>query len=609
MTTLGIRTAAALALDLFAEQAASHPAEVAVRRHDAAWSYAEMDRWSAAVAAGLAAAGAGPGDLVALSAERSPAMIAAVLAVLRTGAGYLALDPQAPERWRLDLLAQAQPRCLLVTADAPRLDAAGLARVEIAPEPPPGPPDAPGVAPPVVAAPDDAVFQLAPTSGTTGRPRLVRISYRAMVGRLEWMWRDYPFPPGSAVAVHKAPALVASPWEMLGGLLQGVPSVVLDRAEVVDPRLLADVVAEQGITHLYLTPHIIAGLVAEAERVGGLRHRMRLVTSGADVLPAGLARRFRQAFPGVLLLNLYGMTETSSNIAAYDTAALPEAAPRVPVGRPVAGARITIHDGHGRLVPVGVTGEIRVAGRPVALGYHGDEARTRERFGTGRDGAVVLRTGDRGRWLPGGLLEVLGRADNQVKIRGYRVELEELDAALASADGVTQASACVLDQSGEPQLAGCVLADTELDLTELRAYLHGRLPEYLVPARLLQLGELPRGASGKVDRAALAALAGRAGQPEQARAYQPADPGEQLVARCWAELLGAPPLDGAQSFFEAGGHSMLAIQLIAVLEEESGHRIDLRAMFADPSVTGIAAELGSAGAATGASAGDWRGRE
>lgn len=580
------RLAGAVAVGVFEEHVATRPDAVAVRHHESAYSYADLDRWSAAVAVELADAGVGRGDLVALSTERSPAMIASVLAVLRLGAGYVALDPQVPERWRADLLARVEPRCLLECPGGADVSTVDTMRIEVAATPPATSP----VDVPCTPAGDDTVFQLAPTSGTTGQPRLVRISYRAVLNRLEWMWRDYPFPDGAVVAVQKFPALVASPWEMLGGLLRGVPSVVLDHVEVIDPRLLASVIAEEGISHLYLTPHVIAGLVAEAERVGGIQHRMRLVTSGADALPPAVALGFRRAFPGVTLLNLYGMTETSSNIAAFDTAALADTVSRVPVGRPVAGARISVHDAHGRLVPVGVTGDIRVSGVPVALGYHGDAARTAERFTTRADGTMVFHTGDRGRWLPEGSLEVSGRADNQVKIRGYRVELEEVEAVLATAPGVTATGVCVLDET-DPVLVGCVLADAELDLAELRGHLYERLPEYLVPARLLRVDTLPRGTNGKVDRTALRRLAEHTTDVEPTTVYQPADAWEQTVAECWAELVGQQPRDATESFFEAGGHSLLSIRLIAALEERSGHRIDLRSVFAAPSVPGIAAAL------------------
>jgi amino acid adenylation domain-containing protein len=582
MTLELVRPAATTVAGLFAEQVARRAEETALRHRDRTVTYRELDRWSASVAADLADAGVGAGDLVALATERSPAMIAAVLGVARAGAGYLALDAQAPAPWRRSVLARARPALLLTTGDdlstvdVPRLridEPVGLVR---APEP--------------AQPPADAVFQVAPTSGTTGEPKLVRVSYGSMLNRLAWMWREHPFGQDAVVAVQKSPALVASPWEMFGGLLTGVPSVVLAREEVVDPVLLAAAIAKEGITHLYLTPHLIAGLLDVAERGTMPTHRMLFVTSGADALPPALARRFHRAFPGTALLNLYGMTETSSNIAAFDTAALREEDRRVPVGRAVAGARISVRDAMHRQVPIGVTGEIWVSGPPLALGYLGDPERTAERFVHHPDGTVAFRTGDRGRWSRRSALEVVGRTDNQVKIRGYRVELEEVDAALAAAPGVTGSGANVLGED-DPVLVGFVTAERELDLVALRAHLHERLPEYLVPTRLHQLPELPRGANGKIDRRALAEPAEDAAPTA---GYEPADEAERTVVACWTEILGSAPRDATQRFFESGGHSLLAVRLIGSLEEAFGRRVPLRAIFQDSSVAGIVRAVSTA---------------
>ncbi len=573
------RSAATTVLELFDAQAATQPDAIALRHRGSSLTYGELDRWSRQVAAGLTEAGASTGDLVAFAVQRSPAMIAAVLGVVRVGVGYLALDAQAPTRWRSSVFEAARPCCLLGGTDLSTMD---IPTVPVG-EPPAGQVPSP---PYRTAPPPDAVFQVAPTSGTTGTPRLVRISYRAMLNRLAWMWRDHPFTPGSVVAIQKSPALVASPWEMLGGLLTGTPSVVLTREEVVDPVLLAETIAAERITHLYLTPHLLAGLLDVAERGTMPAHRMSLVTSGADALQPVLARRFRRAFPDVLLLNLYGMTETSSNIAAFDTSELSDAARRVPVGRPVAGAQISVRDTLDRPVPIGVAGEIWVSGPPLALGYLGDEARTAERFVRQPGGTVRYRTGDRGRWLAGGALEVLGRTDNQIKIRGYRVELEEVEAALAEAPEVTGAGAFVLP-ADDPVLVGCVTGGDNLDLTTVRAHLHDRLPDYLVPARLLAMPALPMAGNGKVDRGELARLAEHTGPSTPTVSYEPADAREQLVVRCWTELLTVPPRDGKQSFFEAGGHSLLAVRLIGALEQAFGQRVPLRAIFEDSSVSGI----------------------
>lgn len=573
---------------LFADQVRATPDRIAVRHRGSGLTYARLDAWSTDLARQLRRAGTGPGDLVALAVDRSPAMVAAVLAVIKAGAGYLALDPDTPVRRHRTMARLARPVCMLARPHLDRLPTLDVPRVFLG-EPPDHEVPAPDWP---VESRDDTVFHVVPTSGTTGTPRLVRVGYGAVLNRLAWMWRDHPFEASAVVAVQKSLALVASPWEVLGGLLRGVRSVVLSHDEVLDPALLAGAVVEEGISHLYLTPHLISGLLDEAERAGGLAHRMRLVTSGADMLPPALAHRFHRTFPGVVLLNLYGMTETASNIAAYDTAELPADAIRVPVGRPVASATITVRDRMLRPVPIGVAGEVCVAGPPLALGYLGDDEQNAARFVRRPDGDVLLRTGDRGRWLPDGTLELTGRADNQVKVRGYRVELEEVEAALTCAPGVTEAGACVVTNPGDTVLAGCVTADEPVDLAVLRAHLRDRLPDYMVPARLSQVPMLPRGTGGKLDRGGLADLVVRmAERAGPTTAYEPADAQEEIVARCWTEVLGVAPETAKQNFFDAGGHSLLAVRLTNRLRAAASTRVSLREVLEDPTVAGIAGLL------------------
>ncbi|MFE7468937.1 amino acid adenylation domain-containing protein [Streptomyces sp. NPDC057499] len=568
-------------LERFAEQVAARPRATALRHTGTSVSYRELDEWSGRLAARLTAKGTGPGSLVALAAQRGPAAVAGVLAVLKTGAAYLGLDPAIPVRRQRRMVEETGPHCVLAepgldqfpTLDAPRVTLAPLA-------------DGPLHQAPEREPDEDALFHIVYTSGTTGNPKGVRISHRSVRGRLEWMWRDHPFAPDSVLAVQKSLALVASPWELLGGLLQGVPSAVLTTDELLDPALLAAVVEQERITHLFLTPQLIAGLLAEsADRPRG--HRPALVTSGADALPVETVRRFREIWPDTTLLNLYGMTETASNVAAYDTALLPADAERVPVGSPVAGASLSVRDRLGRRLPAGVTGEVWIAGPPLALGYVGGDGE--DRFTTDDAGTRHYRTGDRGRLLPDGGLEITGRADNQIKVRGYRVELEEIEATLRKAPDVTDAGVYTQTEDGEPRIVACVTTSgDEPAEAALRAHLRDRLPDYMLPARIRRVPRLPLGTNGKLDRTALAALVADIGQPAAA-GFTPADATETAVAELWHELLGAPPASADQNFFDAGGHSLLAVRLANRLAAVAGRRVPLRRILGAPTVTAIAA--------------------
>jgi amino acid adenylation domain-containing protein len=574
--------------ELFVEHARRQPEAVAIRSEGASTTYGELDAWSDAIARALAAAGAGAGDLVGIGLRRSPAVLATIVALRKLGAPYVAVDPDVPLRRNLQIARDASPHYLLVEPGLDRVPPLpGAATVEV-----PRRPREP-VEPVEPAGEEDRdLFQVVYTSGTTGAPKGVLVSVGSVRNRLEWMWRDYPFGERAVLGIQKSHALVAAFWELLGGLLQGIPSVLLTREEVLDPALFFDAILAERVTHLYLTPALIEGLVDEQERRGELLP-LRLVTNGADTIRPALARRFRAAFPDTKLLNLYGLTECSSNVAAFDVERLPPDATRVPVGRPVAGASIEVVDRAGRIAPVGVAGEIHVAGPPVAAGYLDDPELTSSRFVERPDGRVAVRTGDLGRWLPSGDLELVGRLDNQVKVRGYRVELEEIEAVLATAPGVAAAAvAAEAADDGDTVLLAYVEAEREAGVHDLKAFLRERLPEFMVPAVVQRIAALPRGASGKVDRGALAALRETSTAPTAPLAERrELTPTQARVAQVWKELLGAEPADLDQDFFDAGGHSILAVRLVGRLREVFDRELSLRAVFEGATVRRIAAAL------------------
>lgn len=580
-------------LDLFRERVGEHGDRIAWRHRGTTHTYTELDEASDQLAIALAARGVTQGDLVGLCLNRSPEIVTAILALLKLGAAYVAAEPWLPAGRRRRILTDSQPVALLLSPGAddghpdlavPRIRTDEIARGGDLP-------------PPAPSTPDD-LCHVVYTSGTTGIPKGVAISHGSVLNRLAWMWRAHPFPPGSVVLTHKTYGMVAAPWELLGGLLAGVPTLQLDPEDLLDPASLVPTLAERGVTHLFLTPHLVRVLIQS--KVDNLTTELtpHLVTTSADVLPAGLARRFRAVFPETRLLNLYGLTECSSNVAAYDLADLPEEATAVPVGTPVAGATITLLDRAGRPVPRGVQGEIWVSGPVLALGYWRKPEQTAARFVTDRTGRRLFRTGDLGRWLRTGALEVRGRLDNQVKVRGFRVEPEEVEAVLAEADGVREIAVGAVTGTpardtdpAEPRLVAGLVGTADLDT--VRGHARRVLPDYLVPAEFVRLDELPRNANGKVDRPALAkVLADRhaeAAPPARAGSFQPGP--EESLAKLWHELLGTPPEGPEENFFEAGGHSLLAVRFIGELGNALGTPLSLRDFYANPTVAGLAGRV------------------
>lgn len=585
-------TANATLVELFATQVLAHGADLAVRHGETALSYAELDDWSTALAGRLVAAGVGPGELVGLSVDRSPAVIAAILALLKVQAGFVALEPAVPLRRRRRLLADTAPVALFLSREHDRFPDSTVPRIWV------GNPERVTTPVPQPPADPDAVFQVVHTSGTTGTPKGVVIGQASVLNRLRWMWQDHPFADDSVLLAHKSYGLVAAAWELLGGLLAGVPTVLLDHEDMLDPEVLIPLLAEHSVTHLFLTPHLIEALLAARDRHPELGWAPTLVTSGADVLSPELALRLRAAYPQARLLNLYGLTECSSNIAAYNLADLTTDAVRVPVGRPVAGARIRVVDRAGRRAPIGTTGEIWVGGPVLAQGYHHHHAADAGRppFTVDDNGERFFRTGDLGRWRQDGVLEVTGRTDNQVKVRGFRVELEEIEAVLARAPHVLDVATTVVSTDSGPVLTAAVVGDDELDIAAMRATARDTLPDYMIPGRFVRLGVLPITVTGKLDRPALAqSLAARTDEQGSPALVAFADETQRRIAQLWTEDLGLTVWSPAQNFFDVGGHSLLAVRLITLLRERLDSVVSLRTFYRTPTIVGLAEHVASGG--------------
>ncbi|MFF4926499.1 non-ribosomal peptide synthase/polyketide synthase [Kitasatospora sp. NPDC001261] len=572
--------------EAFARQAARTPDAPAVRSGDEQLTYRELDERSNRLARLLIAAGAGPERFVALALPRTVELAVALLAVLKSGAAYLPVDPGYPAERIAYLFEDVRPDAVVTgTATAGRLPDGPSTRIVL---------DDPACRERLAAARADAVRDeerhgaLRPehpayvihTSGSTGRPKGVVVAHSSVLALTDWAAAE--FADGGLAHVLAATSLNfdVSVFEIFAPLLSG------GRVELLrDLLALAERPGPWRAGLLSAVPSALGGLLAD----GAVRLAADTVVLAGEALPARTVRQVREAVPGCRVLNVYGPTEATVYATAHTCdPADPDRDP--PIGRPVGGARAYVLDERLRPVPVGAPGELYLAGTGVARGYLHRPGLTAARFlpdPYGPPGARMYRTGDRVRWSADGGLDYLGRADDQVKVRGFRIELGEVEAALARHPRVSAAAARVVDQDGHKRLVGyAVPRDGALpDQAEWRAFLGDTLPGHLVPALVVPLERLPLGATGKLDRRALpepvwAAPATEAGRP-------PRTDTERVLAAIWREVLGVPDVSADDNYFALGGDSILGIQIVSAARRD-GLALTPRHLFAHQTLAELA---------------------
>jgi amino acid adenylation domain-containing protein len=566
-------------------QAGLRPDAVAVESQGAAWSHAGLDVWASRLARRLAGLGVGPEVRVGLELERSPAMIAALLAVQKAGAVFVVLDPSYPP-YRLALLREDARPAVVVDRDwvqAGRHDASSPASL---------------------ASPRDPghLAYVLYTSGSTGRPKGVCVSYGALARHCRAIGRSWELEAGDRVLQFAAPGFDAALEQILPTLACGA-TLVLRGDELEESRQFLRSAATLRLTVANLPTAYFEQLASDPEPEPAAL-ALRLVMAGGEALAPEAVRRWRRRHPAVRLANAYGPTEGVVTAAVWDVevGGIP-AAGATPIGRPTSGRRLYVAERSGELAPAAVTGELRLAGPILARGYLGLPGHTAASFVpdavSGVPGGRLYCTGDLVRWLPGGVLQYLGRSDRQVQIRGFRVEPGEVEAAVAAHPEVAAAvvvpsvrpggESCLVayvTPAGEPPPGGAKGAARGLWPRRLAEHLRGRLPAYMAPAAWVVLDALPRTVHGKVDLAALPAPhfdlepKGRAETPD-----------EQLLAAIWAQALGLEEVGADDDFFLLGGHSLLATQVAARARRAFGVELPVSKVFEAHTVRALAREL------------------
>ena len=588
---------------LLSSQALLHADLPAVVDGNGRLSYGELEARSNRLARELLSRGAGPETVVAVGLERSLEMVAAVVAVFKAGSAYLPLDVTYPPERLSYMLSDSGARLLVTTRAlrerfAPEEAAAGSgpavllvddeavrSSVSSRPAAPVEDGERPGPLTP------DSLAYVIYTSGSTGRPKDVGNTQRGLLNLIASQRRDLDMAPGDRMLQFAAQGFDVSVCEMFVTLAAGATLCVPAEAVRLDEDALAEFVREQRITHASFAPSVLS--TCRVESLAPVRN----LTVGGEVCPRDVVSRFAA---GRRMLNAYGPTETAvcaTMSAALDPAGDSSADP--PIGRPLQNTAVHVLDNRLRPVPVGVWGELYIAGAQVSRGYQGRPGLTSERFVAcpfGAPGSRMYRTGDVGRWRSDGVLEFGGRVDGQLQLRGFRIEPGEVESALRSQPGVGEAAVVLREAAGEPRLVGYVTpaggSGAQVPApSDLRAALDRRLPAYMVPSAMVVLERLPLTPSGKLDRRGLP-LPEMTGAPEH---VAPSTPEEALVVRLFEELTGASPVSVLDDFFALGGHSLLAMRLVSRLRESTGTSVSVRSVFSAPTPRGLAAVVAAAG--------------
>ncbi|MEU6895324.1 amino acid adenylation domain-containing protein [Streptomyces sp. NPDC046557] len=574
--------------ELIEARAIAAPDAPALITDDRRLTYGELDLRANKLAHFLSATGVGPDDLVGVCLERGVDLVTALLAVWKTGAAYVPMDPANPADRLAHVLSDSAARVLITdsaTAQVAVADATGCEQVRLDRDKEAI--DAqPGTSPGRSIDPEQLAYVIY-TSGSTGKPKGVMVTHRGLANHLAWAAEDLVGDADGGAALFSSVAFDLPATNLYTPLIAGRPVHVLpsdiDLADL-GPALLA----AGPFSFLKLTPGHLDLLAHQLtpEQQSGLAHW--IVVAG-EALPARLANHWLDVLGPGRLVNEYGPTECSIGSTIQ-----PVTAPytkSVPLGGPLPNTTAHILDPAGQLVPVGTVGELCVGGTGVARGYLHRPGLTAEKFVPdpfGPPGSRLYRTGDLAVRLPDGSIDFLGRMDSQVKIRGYRVELGEIESVLTAQAEVREAVVVVrVLSSGDKTLVAYVVpADGKaIEARHLREQLTAVLPEYMVPSAFVALDRIPLTANGKTDYRAL---------PEPGGASEhraPADPIEERISAIWAELLGVEQINPDDSFFELGGHSILAIRMTSRIQDEFDIDISVRAIFEHATVKQLAAAV------------------
>ncbi|MBR2564034.1 MAG: amino acid adenylation domain-containing protein, partial [Paenibacillus sp.] len=578
---------------LFEEKAKLYPDNVAAIMNEYQMSYRELNERSNRLARRLRAKGVVADQLVAILAERSLDMVVGILAILKAGGAYVPVDPDYPEeRIRFMIEDSGAPLLLIQKHLHEKTDFVGI-RLELDDyvwgdigATSAGAPEASNLEP--ISGPENLAYVIY-TSGTTGKPKGTLIEHKNVVRLLFNDKNLFDFGPSDTWTLFHSFCFDFSVWEMYGALLYGGKLVIVPPLTAKNPADFLSLLSREQVTILNQTPTYFYQLLREVLGDHQQNLQIRNVIFGGEALSPLLLKGFKTKYPETKLINMYGITETTVHVTYKEITWVEIEAAKSNIGKPIPTLSVYVLDENRRPVPIGVAGEMYVAGEGLARGYLNRPDLTAEKFVDSpfAEGEKLYRSGDLAAWLPDGNIEYLGRIDHQVKIRGYRIELDEIETQLLNINGVEEAVVLARqDEEGEKALVAYFVADRTLTVSEMRASLAKGMPGYMIPSYFVQLDRMPLTSNGKVDRKALPEPQG--GMETGVEYVAPRNQTEAQLVKIWEEVLGYSGIGVLDHFFELGGHSLRATSLVSKIRKEMNVELPLRDVFRHMTVEAMA---------------------
>ncbi len=556
------------------------------------YTWFELNEKSNRLANYLKDRGAGKGSLVGISCKRSADMIVCLLAIIKTGAAWLPLDPEYPDD-RLKYIVQDASPALILVEEEPGLQAwitpddlrlVNLKKLDNLET-------YSSKNLPSEITSTDPLFVLY-TSGSTGKPKGVIGHHKGAVNRFSWMWNKYPFTSGEVCIQKTTLNFVDSVWEIFGPILKGVPLVIAPSDVVSDMPKMVEFLAEHRISRIVLVPTLLKELVKHTPNLGEALPDLHMWTASGETLTVELYNQFTKANPFAKLLNIYGSSEVTADVTCLDTNQYPTPN-QMYIGKPIDNIKVYILDHVLEPVPIGVAGELFISGVGVTSGYLNRPELNEKSFleNPFEPGTTMFRTGDIGRYNSDGQIEYLGRADNQLKVRGVRIEPQEVESVLMGHPLIEEAIVDGWDDGGETILVAWFALKDQVEespeVSDLRSFLSQTVPSYLVPSRFVSLPQIPRLPNGKIDRLSLPKPTldiYRSDLPFT----PPNDEIEEELVDIWKTVLSLVKISIFDDFFDLGGQSIKAVQMFGLIRDRIGVSIELSQLFSTSTVADLA---------------------